>query len=277
MAVQYAGKTIFITGASSGIGAALSVEFARHGANVALAARREDWLNRTLKSAEEAGGRGQVVACDVTSRETMDQAVARTIDTFGSIDVAIANAGYGVDGGLSDLTVEDFRRQFEINVFGVLNTIYAVLPHLKSSRGQLVLIGSVMGRIGLPASSAYVASKFALSGLAESLYYDLAEEGIGVTLINPGLVESNIARVDNQGVFEEGRKDPRPALFIMPVEKAARKIVKQISRRKAEATITGHGKITVWLNRHFPGLIRLVLRLSTKGRTAEIKKKKRAI
>ena len=277
MTERFSGKTVFITGASSGIGAALAVEFAKEGAKLSLAARREDWLDRTLKAVEEVGGRGRVVACDVTKRETLDRAVASTLDAFGSLDVAIANAGFGVNGVFSELTIEDFRRQFETNVFGAINTIHAVLPSLRDSRGHLVLIGSVMGRVGVPVSSAYASSKFAVTGLAESLYYELAEEGIRVTLINPGIVDTNIARVDNRGVFKEGRKDPRPAFFMVPVGKAAREIVKRISQGKAEATITRHGRIIVWLSRHFPGLVRFILRMTTKGRMGEVAKRKRAM
>jgi len=272
---QFTGKTIFITGASSGIGAALAVEFARDGANLALAARRGELLERTLNAVREVGGRGKAVTCDITNRGTLDHAVASMLETFGSLDVAIANAGFGVNGMFKDLSVDDFRRQYETNVFGTINTVQAVLPSLKASHGQLVLVGSVMGRIGLPVSSAYASSKFAITGLAESLYYELAEDGIRVTLINPGLVESNIARVDNQGVFEQGRKDPRPAFFIVPTEKAAKEIVKRISGGRAEATITGHGKIVVWLNRHFPWLVRFILRTATKGRMGEVAKRKR--
>ncbi len=257
---RFAGKTAFITGASSGIGAELGRAFAREGARVALVARRAERLALVKGTIEALGGEASSIECDVNDRTTLDAAVARTLERFGGIDVAVANAGFGVSGAFYKLTVEDFRRQFETNFFGVLNTVYAVLPALEASRGRLGLVSSVMGRMGAPASAPYAASKFAVCGLAESLYYDLAGKGISVTCINPGIVESNIRRTDNRGVFREERSDPAPAWLIVPTERAAKAIVSAVYRRQFEAVITGHGKAAVFLARHFPRTLRFLVK-----------------
>ncbi len=257
---RFAGKTAFITGASSGIGAELGRAFAREGARVALVARRTERLALVKGTIEALGGEASSIECDVNDRATLDAAVARTLERFGGIDVAVANAGFGVSGAFYKLTVEDFRRQFETNFFGVLNTVYAVLPALEASRGRLGLVSSVMGRMGAPASAPYAASKFAVCGLAESLYYDLAGKGISVTCINPGVVESNIRRTDNRGVFREERSDPAPAWLIVPTERAAKAIVSAVYRRQFEAVITGHGKAAVFLARHFPRTLRFLVK-----------------
>ncbi|MBI5093716.1 MAG: SDR family oxidoreductase [Candidatus Hydrogenedentes bacterium] len=269
---RFENKSVFITGASSGIGAALGVAFAREGARVALAARNADRLGEVQRLIEGEGGRALSLTCDVTDRGSVDYAVAQTVAAFGGIDVAVANAGFSVAGVMTGLTTEDYRRQFDTNFFGVLDTIYAALPHLQASKGRLGVVSSVMGRLGAPGVSPYCASKFALCGLLESIDYELADLGVSVTCINPGLVASNIRRTDNSGRVHVERKDPVPAWIIVPTDKAARDIVTAIYKRKFEAIITGHGKVAYWITRHFPGLSRAILRRVLRGRAEQMAK-----
>ncbi|MDX9972100.1 MAG: SDR family NAD(P)-dependent oxidoreductase [FCB group bacterium] len=270
MSDDFRGKAVFITGASAGIGAGVAVAFAREGARVALAARRLDKLEAVKARVEEAGGEALAVECDVTNRESIDAAVARTVEAFGGIDVAIANAGFGVNGPFERLTTGDYRRQFETNFFGLIDTAYATLPHLKASHGRLGLVASVLGRVAAPTTSAYNASKFAVVGLAESIYYELADAGVSLTLIMPGVVESEFRRVDNSGAFREERIETAPSWLIVPTDRAARDIVRAVRRRKPQAVITGHGKVMVALNRHFPRTLRTLMRLATRGRTEQL-------
>lgn len=277
MIISYAGKTVFITGASSGIGAELARQFAREGARVVLAARRLERLEGIRKEIEAAGGTACGVECDVTSRASIENAVARAVAEYGGIDVAIANAGFGVSGEFSSITTEDFRRQFDTNVFGVIDTIYAVLPHLKTSQGQVGIVASVMGRMGAPVSSAYCSSKFALVGLAESIYYELIGQGIAVTCINPGVVASDIRRVDNKGKLHEHAKDPVPSWLIVPTPKAAGAIIRALRQRKPEAVITGHGKVMASMARHWPRTLRFLIRMGTRRRARQIAEAKRGV
>ncbi|MBI4559973.1 MAG: SDR family oxidoreductase [Candidatus Hydrogenedentes bacterium] len=273
---RFDNHTAFITGASSGIGRALALEFAKAGARVALAARRESVLHEVQAHIEATGGKAISVPCDVTDRRSLDAAVARAVETFGGIDVAVANAGFGVTGRFAKLNTEDFRRQFETNVFGVIDTVYAVLPHLEASRGRLGIVSSLLGHIGLPASSAYCASKFALCGLAETLLYELAATGVSVTSICPGIVESNIRRVDNQGVLHPDAIEQAPRFLTYPTDKAARQIVRALYRRKPEVLITGHAKLLLWAHRHFARPFRRLALLAIKGRIGAIERRKRA-
>jgi short-subunit dehydrogenase len=165
-----------------------------------------------------------------------------------------------VVGPLASLTVADYRRQFETNVFGVLETVYATLAALRETRGRIVILGSVSGWIATPGSSPYAMSKFALRALAEALGHELAPEGIAVTLISPGFVVSEIRRVDNQGRFRDEAPEPIPAWLIMPTDKAARQIGRAVARRRREAVITTHGKVVVFLQRHAPWLIAWAMR-----------------
>ncbi len=260
MAGRFQRSSVFITGASSGIGEALARAFALEGARLALAARRLERLESVRQELMPAAAEVLAVPCDVTSRPSLDAAVAQTAEAFGGIDVAVANAGFGVTGFFQDLSTADFRRQFETNVFGLLDTVYAVLPHVRASKGRLALISSVSGRVGSPGSSPYVASKFAVTGLAASIYYDLRADGVSVTCIEPGFVESKIRMTDNAGRFHEDWNDPVPPWLVVPRDRAARAIVSAIYKRKPEAVITGHGKLAVWSARHFPRTVRFIQR-----------------
>ena len=271
---RFQDQVIFITGASSGIGAATALEFAREGATLAIAARRAERLDAVKTEIEALGGKALALTCDVTDRASIDTAVAETVAAFGRIDVVLANAGFGVSGAAVKLKTEDYRRQFETNVFGVIDTVYATLPQLRESKGRLAIVSSVMGRVGLPASAPYCASKFAMVGFAESLYYDLAENGVSVTCINPGVVSSEIRTLNNRGE-QTGRNDPAPKYLVMPVEIAARKMVRAIHRRTPEFTFTAHGILVAFINRHFPRTARFLIRFLTKGRMAKVEKLKR--
>ena len=275
MAKRFDGKRVFITGASSGIGAALALEFARQGARVALAARREDRLEEVRRCVETAGGEALVTVCDVRDRGSLDAAVAKTVQAFGGIDVAIANAGFDVGGPFERLDTDDHRRQFDTNYFGVVDTAYAVLPHLLESKGQLGLVSSILGRIGTPSSSPYCASKFAVTGLAESLFHELAAKGVAVTCIQPGVVVSEIRSVDNKGRFHPQHKDPAPAWLVVPTEKAARGIVRALHKRKFDAVITGHGRALVWLKRHVPWVVGVLVRRSARRKADPTRRRRR--
>lgn len=260
MSRGFDGKVVFITGASAGIGEALAREFSRQGAAVALAARRTERLQALCEELAAAGGRAVAVPCDVTADGSVEAAVAATRDALGRIDVVVANAGFGVAGRVERLTLDDFRRQFETNVFGVLRTLYASLPDLKRNRGRLVLIGSVSGYVSTPAGAPYAMSKFAVRALGEALWAELARDGVGVTLIHPGYITSEIRLLDNRGAPRPGAKDPVPAWLQMPAETAARQIVTAVARGRRERIITCHGKLIVCIARLVPCLLAHVLR-----------------
>jgi short-subunit dehydrogenase len=264
---KFSGQAVFITGASSGIGAGLAREFARCGADVVLAARRVERLEVLAAEIRHGGRRALAIGCDVTRDGDVERALAAARTAFGRVDVVVANAGFGVVGDVERLTLDDYRRQFETNVFGVLRTVWAALDDVKRARGRIAIIGSVSGHLATPGSSPYAMSKFAVRALAEALGHELAQQGVSVTLISPGFVESEIRRVDNSGRLREAAPDPIASWLVMPTERAARQIVDAIARRRREAVITGHGRATVFLNRHAPWLIAaLIRRFGIRGR-----------
>jgi short-subunit dehydrogenase len=258
---RFDGQVAFITGASSGIGAALAREFAGRGADLVLTARRLDRLEALAAEVRQAHGRRVLaVEADVTRDGPLEQAAARARQELGRIDVVIANAGFGVVGRVEDLGLDDYRRQFETNVFGVLRTIYATLPDVKRARGRIVIVGSVSGHVASPGGSPYAMSKFSIRALAMALGFEMAPAGVSVTLASPGFVVSEIHEVDNQGVRHVGVRHSVPWLR-MPTERAARLIVRAAARRRREIVITGHGKAAVLMQRHVPWALAGIVRL----------------
>ena len=254
-------KTVLITGASSGIGKALAFEFAARGKNLVLLARRADLLSQ-IKTAiiEKFPVAVHIITVDVTSIDALQHAITAVTAESGNIDTVIANAGFGVLGHVADLTTADFKRQFDVNVFGVLNTFYATLANLRATKGRLCLIGSTQSYLTTPNATAYCMSKYALRSLAEGLYSELSAEGIAVTLINPGLIKTDIRRTNNFGVFHEHNKDNAPDFLMMNVEVAARKIANAIQARKRERAVTFHSQLGIWVARFLPGLLAFVFR-----------------
>ena len=250
-------KSVLITGASSGIGEELAWQLAQAGAKLTLAARRREELECVAQRIAEHGGASPlpgpcVVTCDVARDGDLEQAVAESVLHFGKLDVVFANAGFGVVGAFKKLSLADYRRQFETNVFGVLRTVYAALPELEKTRGNLALIGSVSGWVSPPGASPYCMSKFAVRALANSIAPELRRAGIKLTLISPGFIASNIRRVDNRGTVHPDAADPVPAWIQMPTPQAARQILRAVARGKREQIITLHGKLFVAIERFLP-------------------------
>jgi len=262
---KFSGTVTFITGASSGIGAALALEIAGQGGDVALAARREERLRTVAEEIGKMGRKALPLKCDVTLEGDLDRAVEEAATRLGRIDYVVANAGFGVAGRVDRLKIEDYRRQFETNVFGVLRTVQAAREHLVNSRGCIAIIGSVNGFISLPGTSAYCMSKYAVHGLAESLAHEFKPLGVGVVLIVPGFIESEIRKVNSRGAFRSEARDYVPRWLRMPADKAAGQIASAMHSRKRIRIITFHGKAAIFLKRHFPFLLDAVV--SRFGRT----------
>ncbi len=200
-----ADRVMFVTGASSGIGAATARRAVKDGARVVLAARRERELAALV---DELGGadRALAVRCDVTEWDQVTAAVDAALERFGRIDVVFANAGFGAKRGFTEESVEHWRSMILTNVLGVALTIRATLPHLlERGDGHYVLTSSIAGRRSLP-GSLYSATKFAVTGIGQSLRGELREihgnSAIRVTLIEPGGVETPFFEQPRPGRLE---------------------------------------------------------------------------
>ena len=179
---------LLITGASTGIGAATARHAAQEGYRVVLAARSTDKLEAL---AQELGGeeRALAVRCDVTESDDQEAMVSQTLERFGRLDVAFANAGFGAKRGFKEETPEFWKSMVLTNVYGAALTIRATMDALREAKGHLLLTGSVAGRRAL-SGSLYSSTKWAVTGMAESARQELNGTGVRVTLIEPGMVDT---------------------------------------------------------------------------------------
>ncbi len=222
MAFDWSQKIVFITGASSGIGRALSVELGRRGAGVGLLARRAETLRELADEVEKAGGRALALPADVRDADAVRRAADELRARFNRVDVMVANAGIVPTTHVLDLRPDDLADVMSVNVVGAANSVTAVLPEMvKQGSGQLVAISSLAAYRGLPKSGAYCASKAALSAFFESLRIDLRGTGVDVTIIHPGFIKTPVT---------EGRAAKMP--YLMELDDAVKKIIRAIESRK---------------------------------------------
>lgn len=258
LGMKQSNQVVWITGASSGLGKGMALEFASQGANVAISARRMDLLEAVVKEIESSGGKAKAFYCDVMDSQSIEECVNLIIQNFGKLDVVIANAGYGVMGKIEELTAKDWTRQLTVNVTGLALTCKYSIPYLRKTKGRLALVGSVAAFVPNPGIGAYGASKAAVHNIGESLQVELKGSGVSCTTIHPGFVDSNITRIDNEGHFHPQRQDPRPANLMWPTDKASKVMVAAIQKRKKVFVFTGHGKVVVFIGKYFPNLMRKV-------------------
>lgn len=181
-----------VTGSSSGIGFETSVLLAKNGFITYATMRNLDKSDAIIDLKRKEKLPLEVVKLDVTNDKSVKEAIEKISNEQETIDVLINNAGYGLVGPLEELSIQEFKEQFETNVFGVIRVIQEILPIMRKQRhGTIVNISSVAGRIGFPLTSAYVSSKFALEGLSESMAYEIEPFGIKVILIEPGVIKTN--------------------------------------------------------------------------------------
>jgi NADP-dependent 3-hydroxy acid dehydrogenase YdfG len=203
------GKTIIITGASSGIGEATAKKLSQEGANVVLSARREDRLNSLKKEIEQNGGKALVIPGDVTNKEDFKKIVSLTLEEFGGIFGIINNAGLMPLSYVKNLHVEEWDKMIDVNIKGVTNGVAAVLPTMMEQKsGHIINISSSAGRKYYPGGAVYCATKAAVKMFTEGLRVELAPKfGINVTSIDPGFVSTELTDTITD---EEIQKDMEP-------------------------------------------------------------------
>ena len=255
MKQEFVNSVVWITGGGSGLGEVLAIELARRGARVVISGRRQEKLNAVVAKIRRGGGRASALPCDVTDDNAVQAAVAAIVAEHGRLDVAVANAGVGVSGRFEKLTDAEWRRQFDINVIGLVSTARHALPELHKTNGRLVLIASVVAFLVGKNTAPYCASKWAVRAIGIALAQELHGSGVTCTTIYPGFVESEITYVDNAGVFHPNRHDPRPKRLMWPGDRAAKVMADAIAKRKEHFVFTGHGKIAAWVGQHFPRLL----------------------
>lgn len=260
-------KVVVITGAGSGIGRALAIQFAQAGARLALSDINETGLAETIKllpSQEAARARGYKL--DAASWEAFQAHADDVKRDFGTAHVIINNAGATVVGTVEHTSIEEFRWQLDLNMYGVLYGTKAFLPMMLAQReGWIVNISSVFGLLAFPTQSAYNMSKFAVRGLTECLWQELDDSGVKAVCVHPGGIKTNIEkagrRVRLAGAEEAKFHEMGQKMLITPPEECAADIIRGM-RNGDKRIITGNKSSTMfWLARFFPNSYPAILRL----------------
>jgi len=262
VSTRFSEHAVVITGASSGIGQALALRLADEGAWLGLAARRADRLEAVAEACRRRGGRALAIPTDVSDEQACRALVERTQREYGRLDMLINNAGLSVVSRLADLHDLDlFRRVMDVNFYGAVHCTYYALPHLIASKGRLVNISSLGGKLAIPYNSSYVASKFALGGLSDSLRLELAGSRVSVTLICPYWVVSEFheSYLDRDGRAKGAAGRALYTKRMMTADGCARITLEAAHRRRREV-LMGPGKLAVRLQSIAPALAnRLIL------------------
>jgi short-subunit dehydrogenase len=246
------GSRAIVTGASSGIGRETALELARQGARLVVVARREERLGQLADEIVAAGGRIETLAGDVTDAAVRQKAVDTAVSAFGGLDILVNNAGVGAMGLFEDSSPERLRRVMEVNFFALVEMTRLALPVLKQGTRPIVVnVSSILGHRGVPHSSEYSASKFAVEGFSESIRAELAGRGIDVLVVSPGTTETEFF----QSVLERTTDAAWPEHTPVSAAYVARKIVRAIRTGRHEIIPYNLGRILCWLNRLSPGLV----------------------
>ncbi|HVN28367.1 MAG TPA: SDR family oxidoreductase [Candidatus Binataceae bacterium] len=209
-------RAVVITGASSGIGEDVALGFARHGARVALLARRRSMLDEVAARIDAAGGHAIPIACDVTKRSEVDAAIEEATRALHRIDILVNSAGILIPAEVEKLKLADLERMMSVNVYGALNMIQATLPIMRrQGAASIVNIASLAGRRGLSPLGGYCATKFAMVGLTEALRMELFGTGIRVSLVMPGVIDTPMT---TDAVMDNMELGTAPSFFKMPVQ-----------------------------------------------------------
>lgn len=253
------GQVVWITGASSGIGAALAEAFSRQGARVVLSARRVDELEQVRRRCERPDEHF-VLPLDMASAD-FTRLTADVLARFGRIDVLVNNAGISQRSRVADTAIAVDRRIMEVNYFGVVALTKAVLPIMQRQKsGDIVVISSLVGLVSTPLRSTYSASKHALHGFFEALRAEEYDNGIHVLMVCPGAIATDVSvhALSGDG-REHGVMDAMQAGGMAPAACAAR-ILRALARRSPQVLVAGREGLAVTVFRYFPGLYRRMVR-----------------
>lgn len=250
------GKVVILTGASSGIGEAVSLELGRHQATVVLAARRKERLEDVAKKVEELGGKALVVQTDLLVQKQITRLVETTIKTFGKIDVLINNAGWGAYAWFENYTPEELFKQYSVNVLAVAELTRQVIPHMKKRRsGHIINIVSYASRIAIPPLTVYASTKYAVEGLSDALRRELAIWGIRVTRVHPSSVKDT--EFNHKAAARGGVNYKSFAVGRISREYLARRVVDVLYRPRRELFVSQLYDVPAFINRYFPWVVDL--------------------
>jgi short-subunit dehydrogenase len=257
--MPFTDKKVWITGASSGIGEALAYAFSNAGAQLILSSRNLDRLNEVASRCAQPE-RHLVLPLDLMDQSKHETTALEALNKLGSIDILVNNGGISQRCFACETSMETDRKIMETNFFGTMGLTKAVLPSmLKRRSGHIVVISSLVGKVGTPLRSTYSASKHALHGFFDSLRAEVRKENIKVTIVCPGFIRTNIsinamaADGSCHGVMDDAQASG------MPAEECARQILQAVQKGKEEVYIGGKELLGIYINRFFPRLFNRII------------------
>jgi short-subunit dehydrogenase len=249
-------KVVVITGASSGIGYALAVEYASKGARLVIASRNVTRLSEIGDELRLSGAEVLEVKTDVSIEADCKNLMEQAVGHFGTIDILINNAGISMRALFVEMNLDVMRQLMDVNFWGTVYCTKYALPHLLKSKGSVVGVISIAGYIGLPGRSGYSASKYAIRGFLDTLRTENLKTGLHVLVVAPGFTASNIRNVALTADGSAQGETPRDETEMMPASKVAVYIRKAVDKRKRTLILTfTEGKMTVFLNKFVPSLV----------------------
>jgi NADP-dependent 3-hydroxy acid dehydrogenase YdfG len=251
------GTTVVITGATSGIGRATALEFAQAGAKLVVAGRRADRLSELVKELENKGAQALAVKTDVAEQTQVEALIEQALKKFGRIDTLVNNAGVAIAARFDEQSLKDFKRVMDINFWGAVYACKAVVPQMRKQAGGglIINVSSIFGKRGMPYETAYSASKFALAGFGEALRAEVMSEGIDVSTIFPGAVQTEIFETaSNQAGLELPAWVPK-----FPASAMAKIIVQNARFPQPEVVMALDALGIDFVNKFAPGLMDLAL------------------
>jgi NAD(P)-dependent dehydrogenase (short-subunit alcohol dehydrogenase family) len=263
---DFTGKIVLVTGAASGLGRGIALAFARAGSDLVLVDINREGLDETAAMVEKAGSRSLARRVDVSRREEMEAMAEDVLSEWGRVDILVNNAGVGVGGELVNVPLDDIEWITGINLMGeIYGTRLFLSQMIERGEGHIVNIGSLSSLAVLPFHIAYTTTKFGLAGFSEALWVECHRRGVGVTLVCPGAVSTNIAEGTRAYAGSRRQKEMTERFERMlqergmDPEKAGRLVLQAVARDRFLLIIGGEAYLLYYLRRFFPGLVRRVV------------------
>lgn len=248
-------KVVIVTGASSGIGKATAIEFARNGSRVVIAARSSDRLAELAKEITAMGTDVLICPTDVAKEDECRRLVEKTVEKFGTVHILINNAGISMRALFEDVDLAVLKRLMDVNFWGTVYCTKYALPHIVKNRGSIVGVSSTAGFHGLPGRTGYSASKFAINGFLETIRIEYLKEKLHVMIIAPGFTASEVRKHALLADGTEQGNSPREEKKLASPEFVARWILKGIRKKKRNKIMTWAGRFTALLQRIIPAVV----------------------
>jgi NAD(P)-dependent dehydrogenase (short-subunit alcohol dehydrogenase family) len=266
--MDFAGKCVVVTGASTGIGQELSVALAQRGAKLVVAARRKDALDETVRRCIDAGADALAVPTDVADPESCRRLIDAAVEKFGAVDVLVNNAGVSMWARFDEITdLSIFEQLMRVNYLGAVYCTHFALPHVRAAGGLLVAVSSLTGKTGVPTRTGYAASKHAMQGFFDSLRIELHGSGVDVLVVSPGFVATDVRAsafgADGKVLGASPRREDRET---MPLDECVRQIVAAMAERRRELVMTRRARLGLFVKLIAPSLVDRVAAAAIKKR-----------